>query len=276
MIKLLAIDMDGTCLDPLSRFSPQNLDALYRAKEAGIEIVPTTGRTLTCLPHALKEHPDLFRYVITSNGAKVHDMRKGTDLFESRIPAYLVEEIVETFRKDRLKLSAHINNEYWVDGSLMKAQGRLVFGKDANQCKASEDLFETLLEQKDHVEEIQLYFLGPGQKKKIEKKLEPLIELNAAFTKIYVEIFDRHSSKGKALKKLCHHLNIAQEEIACIGDGENDVFMFEVAGTSFAMGNAKEAIQEKATYVTASNRNNGVAQAIDQILANMHKSYSEY
>ena len=40
MIKLLAVDMDGTCLDPLSRFSSQNLAALYRAKAAGIEIVP--------------------------------------------------------------------------------------------------------------------------------------------------------------------------------------------------------------------------------------------
>lgn len=274
MIKLLAIDMDGTCLDPFSRFSSQNLDALYRAKEAGIEIVPTTGRTLTCLPHALKEHPDLFRYVITSNGAKVHDMRKGCDLFESRIPAYLIEEFVETFRHDRLKLSAHINNEYWVDGSLMKAQGRIVFGKDAKQCKTSDNLFDTLLEQKEHIEEIQLYFIGPGQKKKIAEKLESLIELNAAFTRIYVEIFDRQSSKGKALKKLCRHLNFTQEEVACIGDGENDVFMFEVAGISFAMGNAKEAIQQKATYVTASNRNNGVAKAIDQILANIHENYS--
>ncbi|WP_288341835.1 HAD family hydrolase, partial [uncultured Dubosiella sp.] len=61
MIKLLAVDMDGTCLDPFSRFSSQNLAALYRAKAAGIEIVPTTGRALDCLPHVLKAHPDLFR-----------------------------------------------------------------------------------------------------------------------------------------------------------------------------------------------------------------------
>ena len=49
MIKLLAIDMDGTLLNSFSKLSKVNLSALYRAKEAGIEIVPTTGRTLSCL-----------------------------------------------------------------------------------------------------------------------------------------------------------------------------------------------------------------------------------
>lgn len=48
MIKLLAIDMDGTLLNSFSKLSKVNLSALYRAKEAGIEIVPTTGRTLAC------------------------------------------------------------------------------------------------------------------------------------------------------------------------------------------------------------------------------------
>lgn len=43
MIKLLAIDMDGTLLNSFSKLSKVNLSALYRAKEAGIEIVPTTG-----------------------------------------------------------------------------------------------------------------------------------------------------------------------------------------------------------------------------------------
>ena len=86
MIKLLAIDMDGTLLNSFSKLSKVNLSALYRAKEAGIEIVPTTGRTLSCLPHTLQEHSDLFRYVITSNGASLYDTKYKRELFSSSIP----------------------------------------------------------------------------------------------------------------------------------------------------------------------------------------------
>ena len=49
MIKLLAVDMDGTCLNGKSRMSESTVDALKKAAENGITVVPTTGRNLTCL-----------------------------------------------------------------------------------------------------------------------------------------------------------------------------------------------------------------------------------
>ena len=274
MIKLLAVDMDGTCLDPLSRFSKATLEALYKAKAAGIEIVPTTGRALACLPHTLKEHPDLFRYVISSNGALVKDTKTQKELFRNRIPPYLIEELVHRFKKERVFAAAHIGSEYWVNGRMMQMQGRLVFGKDARETVISSDLFADLLKNKNYVEEIQLYFLGRRQKERVRALLSDLHELHGAFTPAYVEIFDKESSKGKALKKLAGHLGIEKDEIACIGDGENDVFMFEVAGSSFAMGNAEQAVKEKAAYVTRSNRENGVACAIERILTTLSKKSS--
>lgn len=53
MIKLLAVDMDGTCLDSRSRMTERTLIALRRAASAGITVVPTTGRNLGCIPHRL-------------------------------------------------------------------------------------------------------------------------------------------------------------------------------------------------------------------------------
>ena len=44
MIKLLAIDMDGTCLDQRSRMTDRTLDVLRKAAKAGITVVPCTGR----------------------------------------------------------------------------------------------------------------------------------------------------------------------------------------------------------------------------------------
>ena len=53
MIKLLAVDMDGTCLDRRSRMTDVTLGALRKAAGRGIIIVPTTGRNLECIPHRL-------------------------------------------------------------------------------------------------------------------------------------------------------------------------------------------------------------------------------
>lgn len=266
MIKMLAIDMDGTLLNSFSRISSADLNALYRLKEAGILIVPATGRTISALPHSLMEHPDLFRYIISSNGAVLYDRLQQKNLALQAIPHDLAADLVDTFRYDPVFLSAHIDHEYWVDGKLMQINGRIVFGKDALKTKVAKNLSKIIKETSSPIEEIQLYFLGRKTKEKIKQKLKDFPELHGAFTSAYVEIFDRMASKGKALKNLAEQLGIEKEEIACIGDGENDVLMFSQAGLSIAMGNAKEAIQEKADRITKSHNQNGVAYAIDEYI----------
>ena len=73
--------------------------------------------------------------------------------------------------------------------------------------------------------------------------------------------------KGKALSVLAEKLGIDKSEIACIGDGENDLPMFDVSGLKFAMGNAVDELKKKADAVLSSNNENGVAEAVNMILA---------
>ena len=98
MIKLLAIDMDGTCLNQRSRITPAVLQALTAAHRAGIEIVPTTGRALCCLPHQLAAHPELYRYAITSNGARVTELSDYSTLFRAEIPKNMALEFPSPWR----------------------------------------------------------------------------------------------------------------------------------------------------------------------------------
>ena len=72
-IRLLAVDMDATCLNKKSQMTKETLQSLRMAADAGIIVVPTTGRSLSCLPHKLAERMDIYRYVISSNGASVSD-----------------------------------------------------------------------------------------------------------------------------------------------------------------------------------------------------------
>jgi Cof subfamily protein (haloacid dehalogenase superfamily) len=82
----------------------------------------------------------------------------------------------------------------------------------------------------------------------------------------YLDITDRLANKGAGLLELARLLGVPPAEVAVIGDGSNDVTMFEQSGLSIAMGNAQPAVREKADFVTASNSEEGFAMAIERFI----------
>ena len=279
MIRLLAVDMDGTCLDSRSRITDRTIGALRKAAAAGIQVVPTTGRSMTCVPHRLaagtiqktsggkgraaddaRKNRGLFRYVITSNGAQVTDIEKSQAIFREMIPKGTALSLLDACRGIRVGVTSHINHEYLLQGRI------LVYGRDAGGVRWVQDMRRTVRESRYEVEELQFYFMSPSARKDVEKVLCRFPELEAAYTGLYVEVFAKGASKGTALSALAAHLGIRKEEIACIGDGENDLSMFNAAGLKIAMGNSVPELKEKADFVTESNNRNGVAEAVERYI----------
>ena len=279
MIKLLAVDMDGTCLDRRSRMTDATLEALRKAAGRGVIIVPTTGRNLECIPHRLaagtlfttgamdeKKNRDLYRYVISSNGACVTDIRERKEIFRAPVPADDVLPLLRECGKLRLGIASHIRHRYLLEGRFLTMAGRLVYGKDARGVCCVRSMEEFIRKGGYKVEEFQFYFFSPGAERNVRSVLEKYPDLRAAYTGIYVEVYSKDASKGRALAELARHLNIRKEEIACIGDGENDLSMFEAAGLRIAMGNAVEDLKKQADHVTDSNARDGAAKAVEWIL----------
>lgn len=279
MIKLLSVDMDGTCLDRRSRMTDATLEALRKAAGRGVIIVPTTGRNLECIPHRLaagtlfttgamdeKKNRDLFRYVISSNGACVTDIRERKEIFRAPVPADDVLPLLRECGKLRLGIASHIRHRYLLEGRFLTMAGRLVYGKDARGVCCVRSMEEFIRKGGYKVEEFQFYFFSPGAEQDVRSVLEKYPDLRAAYTGIYVEVYSKDASKGRALAELARHLNIRKEEIACIGDGENDLSMFEAAGLRIAMGNAVEDLKKQADHVTDSNARDGAAKAVEWIL----------
>jgi Cof subfamily protein (haloacid dehalogenase superfamily) len=82
----------------------------------------------------------------------------------------------------------------------------------------------------------------------------------------YLDITHPLANKGVAITEISKLLGIPLAEIATIGDGSNDVAMFERSGLSIAMGNASPQVQRKADFVTDSNRHDGFAKAIERFI----------
>jgi Cof subfamily protein (haloacid dehalogenase superfamily) len=82
----------------------------------------------------------------------------------------------------------------------------------------------------------------------------------------YLDITHPLANKGVALSALATLLAVPPTQIAVIGDGGNDVAMFERSGLSIAMGNASPRVQGAADLVTDTNREEGFANAIERFI----------
>ena len=88
----------------------------------------------------------------------------------------------------------------------------------------------------------------------------------ALWQRYYLDITHPLANKGVALTEIAKLLGIPLAEIAVIGDGSNDVAMFEQSGLSIAMGNASPHVKRKADFVTDSNSDDGFAKTIEKLI----------
>jgi Cof subfamily protein (haloacid dehalogenase superfamily) len=91
----------------------------------------------------------------------------------------------------------------------------------------------------------------------------------------YLDITHPLANKGVALSELANLLAVPLAEIAVIGDGGNDVAMFERSGLSIAMGNASPQVQQAADFVTDTNREEGFAYAVERFILGGDRSNAQ-
>lgn len=247
MIKMLAVDMDGTCLNHRNHISAKNMAALRQLAQSGILIVLASGRTICCLPHQLRAEPSLFRYAITSNGARIDDSAGHCLLCQEIFPDTALS-LLNDCAGLPVGISAHIEKDYLLQGRMLQLLGRAVYGKDAQQARSVSDM-RVCVKSCRGVEELQFYFFRPSAKQGMKQVLSYYPTLSAAYSSSYVEIFSAQASKGNALRFLADHLHIRREQIACVGDSENDLSMFAVSGLTFAVGNAIDALKQQADHI---------------------------
>lgn len=263
-IKLLAMDMDGTCLNSRSKISKENLKWLNIAAEKGMIIVPTTGRSLSCLPFQLK-NSNLYRYVISSNGAMITDINEKKKISKALMPLDMALKIIKDCKMKGLGISAHIDDEYIIEGKLVYNLGHIKYGKDSKNAIEVKDIISYATYNNKDIEELQFFFFNKSSNERCKQVLANY-DVACAYSSSYVEIYSKEATKGNGLKKIADYLNISKDEIACIGDGENDLTMFKEANVTFAMQNAVEELKNSAKYIVSSNDNDGVAKAIQILL----------
>ena len=82
----------------------------------------------------------------------------------------------------------------------------------------------------------------------------------------YLDVTHKEANKGAVVDYLSSHLAVPPEEIATIGDSQNDVLMFKRSGLAIAMGNASDQVKAQAHVTTESYTDEGFAKAIERFV----------
>ncbi|HEX6806117.1 MAG TPA: Cof-type HAD-IIB family hydrolase [Terriglobales bacterium] len=273
-IRLLAVDIDGTLLNSQFRMSPVDIAALQRARENGIEVVLVTGRRHTfALPMAQQLGFDLW--LISSNGAVTRSLA-GESFHRDLLPAETCRRLLSAMREFRGSTVVTFDKE---------CKGALVLERLDELTASIQRWLEKNLHYLDFViplenalvaDPVQAMFCGtiPRMRQALEclqgsGLMDEITFLRTEYPLrdlLIVDVLNRGCSKGHAVERWATHRGLKREQVMAIGDNYNDLEMLAFAGVPFIMENAAPELKAYGWPVTRSNDENGVAEAIEQVL----------
>lgn len=274
-VELLAIDIDGTLLDPHFQISAANLAALRRANEAGVEVVLVTGRRHAfALPIA--EQLGFPLWLISSNGA-VTKSSAGEAFHRDLLPAATARRLVAEM--DRFRGNIVITFDKEEKGALVLERMDQLTQSIQRWLEKNEQFLEFVVPVERALTEDPIQTMFCGTVARMSEALEQLGEAEVARDVTVlrtqydhrdlciVDVLNRGCSKGHALERWAKHRGYARDAVMAIGDNYNDLEMLAFAGLPVLMGNASKELKQNGWAVTLPNDQSGVAAAIEQWIA---------
>lgn len=274
-IRLIAVDIDGTLLNSQFHISERDLDALRVANRDGIEVILVTGRRHTfALPIAQQLGFDLW--LISSNGAVTRSLQ-GEAFHRDLLPALTCRDLCRVMQEFRGNTVVTFDKES--KGALVLERMDELSGSIRHWLEKNLQYIEFVVPIEDALvnDPVQAMFCGPISRMQaamhclesdgIKDKITVVRTEYPARDLCIVDVLNRDCSKGHALKRWADYREIPREQVMAIGDNFNDLEMLAFAGQPFIMGNASEELKSRGWPVTLCNDENGVAAAIEQVLA---------
>ena len=262
MIRLVALNVDGTLLDSQGRLSAANTAAIVQAKSKGVKIVLATARQPRPASWLIQEL-GLTTPLICHNGAVGYRPEDGVELWHLRLDLSCAREIAAYADEHGFELSIT------VDGLTYYRQRP---GQTPGPLDESHYVLASNLEAVTRPP-TRIIAHGAEAATAIWCEFRPRLWAQVRFDRYYREgmlysltMVSARASKGAALARLCREWKIAPESVLAIGDSEADLEMFAYAGLSVAVGNAPPVVQAAADAVAPSNDEDGVAWAIEKFV----------
>ncbi len=262
MIRLLAVDLDGTLISVDLRLDPRDVEAVRRAEAAGTRVVACTGRPFPgALPWVQKlglESP-----MICYQGAEVRTPAGGM-LLDHGVPHDLAMEVVRFCRERDLHVQAYRDDELIVERDRPEAQEYSHHSGMAVHVVGDLDTAMSATTPK------LVIVAAPAV---VERLLPEVRERWAGRLYVatslpnYIEVTNPDADKRQALEWLCARFGIDHEETAAVGDGRNDQPMIEWAGVGYAVeGAAPEVLAAAHGRTVGRPGTGGIARLVEELI----------
>lgn len=275
MIKLVAVDMDGTLLGRDGHISGPNARAIRCMQKKGTELLVCTGRGYVDAVRPLEE-AGLKAGVVCMNGASVYDCN-GSLIDKKELAISQVEYILECCRGENILFDFMTNRGSFTTAD--EEEFREFFNRDIF-LPISGYTYESIRRGFTLIPPGELFNLGlefykisvvhesPGVLEEVRKRLLKSGNLAVASSfSTNLELTCIEAQKGRALADYASMKNIRLDEIMAIGDSENDCSMLSMnLKYTVAMGNAADSIKKTARCQTRTNDRDGVAYAIENLV----------
>lgn len=262
-IRLVVSDCDGTLVTPDKELTPATRDAIARLHAASIGFTitssrPSYGMRMLVAPLGITLPIGGF------NGSAIvqPDM---TPIAQHTIPREAAATSVRFFNENNIDVWIFTSTEWLVS----RGDGEYV-AHEQNTIKVAPRIVNHFSDNLDQACKIVGASRDFEKLARCEAELQNRLGASAHAARsqhYYLDVTPPGQDKGHFVDFIAARLNVRTHEIATLGDMRNDVPMFRRSGVSFAMGNAPDEVKAQATHVTASNREDGFAKAIDTLLA---------
>ena len=262
--KIVASDLDGTLLAPDHQLSSISKEALKELHDKGYTFIFATGRHHVDVA-SIREQVGIDAYMITSNGARVHDM---TDqlMYGKDVDEELIQPIIDIIKHDtNVRINLYQNDNWLInqEDELLK-----IYHKDS---KFNYTVFDVESAPKSGIAKI--FFVHPDHdyltnfEHKINEKFGDKVSV-AFSTPQCLEVMGNNVSKGAALEAVAKSLSMTLDHCIAFGDGMNDVEMLSMAGKGLVMETAHEKVKLAlpGNEVIGSNEHHAVAEYLKKHL----------
>lgn len=256
-IQGIFVDVDGTLVSfQTHQPNPRALKSLKKLQGRGIKVCLATGRSVEAIGPLFEGGFDAY---ICSSGQYCL-LPDGTLLRQQGIPTEDILRLCDYLEARGREGKRPFDFEFIGQG------GGVFTNKSPETVELARQLHFPLYPDASLTEIrqgtwLQIMFFGSEEE---EKEFIPLMpgSLATRWHPGFIDIMPRAGGKGEGIQTIADYFGLDVKKCLAIGDGENDLSMFERAGMGIAMGNASPYTQAKADFVTQSVDDDGIYYAL--------------
>jgi len=272
--RILALDIDGTILDPYGRLPTAVRDAVAAARSRGLRVVLCTGRRFrTALPWALEL--ELEGAIVVNNGTLVKDIQSGDTRRHVYLPIAEYAPVI-SFIRSRGSPLVYVDT-YHDRVDLITERCSITHAYQRDYLSDNTDFFQTVDDLHDQLrsdvimvstmaDEATLTLMCEEAREEFGERLRTHTLINKNYQGLILEFLSPLSGKWAALEAVAAEADVKPSQIIAVGDDTNDIEMIRNAGLGIAMGNAASEVKRAADHVVRSNAEGGVVEAIERAL----------